>query len=131
MPLSPSDFAAGIKKISNPKDIADTAQKWTDAWESYISKCTQIAVATAGVAAFKSAIPAAFVPVPAPPVFFTLLQAAMTAGLSAVVLKPNYGVTLVPNLLAITVTVLPLIITPGFVVTSFSVWKVILLVTKY
>jgi hypothetical protein len=99
MSLSKSDFADGLKAFEGCKDIPDAVQKWTDAWEKYISKCTQIATPAASVAAFKSSIAGAFAPIPSPVTFFTMLQTAMTAGLTAAVLKPTYGApgSLVPN----------------------------------
>jgi hypothetical protein len=97
MPLVASIFADGLKAIKTPKSEAEAAQKWTDAWEKYISMALQIASPAASVQAFHGVMMSAFAPIPAMPTFFLKLTDAMTAGLNAAILIPNYGVTLIPN----------------------------------
>lgn len=96
MALSKSDFADGLKAIKFPESAAEAASKWADAWDKYISKCTQIAVATGGVSAFKGLMMTAFDPTDSKTAFVSKLEKAMTAGLLAVTLIPQYGTTLIP-----------------------------------
>lgn len=97
MPLSASVLAAGLNKIQMPTSPTTALQGWVDAWSTYISMCLQIATSVASVTAFRGVLATAFVPGNSPDAFCLQLQAAMTAGLSAAVLIPVYGVTLIPN----------------------------------
>lgn len=96
MPLSKSDFADGLKAIKFPESAAEAAGKWGDAWDKYITNCLQIAVSAGGVSAFKGLMMSAFDPTDDKTAFVSKLEKAMTVGLLAVVLKPTYGVTLIP-----------------------------------
>lgn len=107
MALSKSDFADGLKAIKFPDSAAAAASAWADAWDKYISKCTQIAVATGGVSAFKGLMMTAFDPTDDKTAFVTKLEKAMTLGLLAVTLIPQYGVTLIPAPAPLSATLSP------------------------
>lgn len=93
MPLDPSQLKSELMNIQDdngPKDESAAADRWTKAWKTYAAGMIYLAPGAAEVMAqsFRGVIAAAFVPVPAPIVFFTALEGAMRAGWASAILTP-------------------------------------------